>query len=124
MTSGPELTRRQLNRALLARQMLLRRASCPAFDAIERLAGVQAQTPISPYVALWSRLEPFDPQEVASLLLDRQVVRIGLMRTTIHLVTARDALELRPVLQPALDRAWKSSGFSRQLAGFDLDDLL
>jgi hypothetical protein len=124
MTAGPILTPRALNRALLARQMLLTRDRRSVDDALEWLVGMQGQTPISPYVALWSRLEGFDPHELSSMLLDRRAVRIGLLRTTIHLVTARDALRLRPVLQSALDRTWKSSGFRRQLEGIDLDALL
>jgi hypothetical protein len=122
--AGPVLTRRQLNRALLARQMLLRREPVSVETAVERLVGLQGQTPLAPYVALWSRLEPFDPEVLSGLLDSRRAVRIGLMRTTIHLVTTEDALALRPVMQPALDRTWASSGFRKRLAGIDMDALL
>src|SRR5262245_65630266 len=80
---------RALNRATLERQMLLRRWQTPMPDAIERLVGLQAQTPHSWYHGLWTRLEGFRPERLAELLIKRQVVRIALMRSTIHLVTAQ-----------------------------------
>ncbi|HYJ70399.1 MAG TPA: winged helix DNA-binding domain-containing protein [Nocardioidaceae bacterium] len=98
------LSRRALNRALLARQLLLDRRSMSAYDAIEHLVGMQGQAPLAPYIGLWSRLADFETGELASLLLERRAVRTSLMRGTIHLVTDRDALTLRPLLQPALDR--------------------
>src|SRR5690349_12386386 len=95
---------RALNRALLERQMLLRRWDMSPEAAIERLVGLQAQTPASPFLGLWSRLAAFDPEAASRLLLERRTVRIALMRSTIHLVTARDCLTLRPLIQPVLDR--------------------
>src|SRR5215207_5306374 len=91
---GPDtvLTRRALNRALLARQMLLERQTRPVSDVLEHLVGMQAQVPQNPYTALWSRLEPFDPEELSALIRDRQAVRIAVMRGTLHLVTAQDCL--------------------------------
>jgi hypothetical protein len=125
MTAAPILTRRQLNRALLARQHLLRREKRGVAETLEWLVGVQAQTPISPYVALWSRLDGFDPGELAALLLDRRAVRIHLMRCTIHLVTADDCVALRPPFQPVQERGFASgSPFGRRLAGIDLGALL
>jgi winged helix DNA-binding protein len=97
------LSRRALNRATLARQLLLRRAGVTPLDAVEHLVGLQAQVPLNPYTALWSRVERFRPDDLARLLLERQVVRIVVMRATIHLVTADDCLVLRPLMQPVLD---------------------
>ena len=101
--------------------MLLRRELMPAAVAIERLVGMQGQTPLSPYLALWSRLESFDPGELAAMILDRSAVRIAVMRTTIHLLTARDALALRHVMQPVLDAGFASSPFRKRLVGADID---
>src|ERR671916_1867010 len=88
--SGDVLGPRALNRALLDRQMLLRRSELSVFDAIEHLVGLQAQSPLAPYVGLWTRLEGFQPDELVQLVNDRQVVRIALMRNTDPLVTAQD----------------------------------
>jgi hypothetical protein len=104
MPVSQTLERRALNRALLARQLLLERSPMPALDALEHLVGLQAQAPGPPYVGLWTRLERFDPDELAELIVSRQAVRIALQRGTIHAVSARDALTLRPVLQPLFDR--------------------
>ena len=115
------LSTRALNRALLARQLLLGRVTVPALKVIERLVGLQAQTPESPYYALWARLQGFHPDQLASLLQRRKVVRLALMRSTIHLVSARDCLALRPVLQPVQERnLFVASPFGRRVAGMDL----
>ena len=125
MASEPVLTRRQLNRSLLARQMLLHRVELPAIDVVERLVGMQAQVPTDPYTALWSRIEGFRADELSDLIADRRAVRaVGLMRTTIHLVSARDALSIRPLMQPVLDRAWRYSPFSKQLAGTAVEEVV
>ncbi|MCC3373886.1 winged helix DNA-binding domain-containing protein [Cohnella sp. REN36] len=119
---GETLSRRRLNRALLARQHLLRRADMPALEAIEHLVGLQAQAPIPPYFGLWTRLNGFRPEDLGALLLSRQAVRIVLMRGTIHLVSARDCLEMRPLIQPVLDRGL-SSLLKGRLAGADPAEL-
>src|SRR6478672_11799716 len=97
------LSDRALNRATLSRQLLLRRASLAPDDAVRQLVGLQAQNPLDPYLALWSRLRRFDPTVLGQLLERRSLVRIVVMRGTIHLVTADDARRLRPVMQPVLD---------------------
>ncbi|HEX8273062.1 MAG TPA: winged helix DNA-binding domain-containing protein [Longimicrobiaceae bacterium] len=116
------LDRRALNRALLARQGLLRRWTIPAAEAVERLAGMQSQAPDPPYYGLWTRLEGFRPEELSRLLEERAVVRIALMRSTIHLVTARDCLALRPLLQPVLERAHKAT-YGKRMEGVDATEL-
>jgi hypothetical protein len=98
------LTDRALNRSLLARQLLLAREVRPAVEVVAHLVGMQAQEPRNPYVALWSRVEGFDPAELEGLLVRRRVVRLVVLRGTIHLVTADDAVGLRALFQPVLDR--------------------
>ena len=120
------LSLQALNRALLARQLLLSRAPLPdagaradrVIETVEHLAGLQAQAPFPPYYGLWSRLAGFRPEDLAELILDRRVVRIALMRGTIHLVSARDCLLLRPMVQLVLDRALKTI-FGKQIEGVD-----
>ena len=122
---GAVLSQRALNRALLERQLLLQRVPRPAAETIEHLVGLQAQVPKVPYVALWTRLDGFHHHELADLLASRQAVRLPLMRATIHLVTARDCLALRPVMQSALKRCFNTqSPFGRRLAGVDLGAVL
>jgi Winged helix DNA-binding domain len=115
------LDRRALNRATLERQLLLRRSQLPVLDAVEHLVGLQAQIPLNPYTALWSRLERFRPEELGRLLGDRQVVRIAVMRATLHLVSADDCLVLRPLMQPVLDAELARY---RDLRGVDVQAML
>jgi hypothetical protein len=116
------LSPRALNRALLARQLLLERSDLPILEAARHLVGLQAQAPNPPYVALWTRLQNFRHEELSQLIMDRSMVRIALMRSTIHLVTASDCLTLRPILQSVQDRALKGT-FGKKLAELDLDAL-
>jgi hypothetical protein len=118
MSISEILGRRALNRALLARQLLLERAPMTALDALEHLVGLQAQAPGPPYVGLWTRLEKFDPTELSDLIVNRGAVRIALQRGTIHAVSAGDALTLRPLLQPLFDR-WLGQ-LTPRLAGVPL----
>ena len=102
------LTPKALNRATLARQLLLRREALPVPDAIARLAGLQAQVAKPPFLGLWTRLEGFRREDLLGLLKNREVVRGTAMRATLHLLTASDYLAFRPVLQPMLSAGMAS----------------
>jgi hypothetical protein len=84
------LSERELNRALLARQMLLERAKTPLPRALERMGGLQAQYAPSMYIGLWSRLEGFERDQLTRGLERRSVIQGSMMRATIHLVSKRD----------------------------------
>ncbi|HET9756252.1 MAG TPA: winged helix DNA-binding domain-containing protein [Candidatus Limnocylindrales bacterium] len=122
--SAPVLSRRVLNRTLLARQLLLERVDRPVVDVIEHLVGMQAQEPPDPYVGLWSRIAGFDPQDLSRLIEERGAVRMGLLRGTLHLVTARDATAHYPILADVMARSWRSSPFVKRLVGVDLDAVI
>ncbi|GAA1142708.1 winged helix DNA-binding domain-containing protein [Kribbella jejuensis] len=117
--TNPVLSRRELNRATLQRQQLLRREAGPVAELIERLVGLQAQAPLAPYVALWSRLEGFDPADLSALMTSRRAVRATLLRATIHLVTAEDCLMMWPLTHTVADRGFRGA-FGKQLAGADI----
>jgi hypothetical protein len=122
---GEALSRRALNRALLERQLLLRRSQLSAAEAIEHLVGMQAQAPNAPYVGLWARLGGFGPDELAQLIAERRAVRLALMRGTVHLVSADDALTMRPLIQPLLDHAlYRNTTYGPGVRGMDLDALV
>jgi len=120
----PILDERALGRATLERQLLLQRSGLSTGQAIEHLVGMQAQSPLAPYVGLWSRLEHFDPDDLALAIVERRAARAPLMRATIHLVTAADCLALSPLTQPVLARAFSGQEFARNLAGLDLADVV
>jgi hypothetical protein len=84
------MTRRELGRALLARQSLLERSSMPIPDAVEQVGGLQTQYAPSGYVGLWSRLADFRRDELTAALEDRSVIQATLMRVTIHIVSRRE----------------------------------
>jgi hypothetical protein len=119
---GEVLSRRAVNRATLARQMLLEREPVTPYDAVRRLVGLQAQTPQSWYLSLWSRLVDFDPIATGELLEEHRLVRVPLMRSTIHLVTDDDALLLRAFTQPTIDRSLHGI-WAKRLDGIDLAEL-
>jgi hypothetical protein len=119
------LSDRQLNRATLERQLLLDRASVPVGDAVAHLVGLQAQEPLDPYCALWSRLAGFRPDRLVEPFVGRELVRCVTLRGTIHLVTADDCLGLRHVVQPVLDEELtRHSQHRHQLDGLDLGPVL
>lgn len=119
--SHPVLSTRALNRATLARQLLLRRATMSAKDAVTHLVGLQAQNVKPPYVQLAARLDGFDPEELSGLMASREVGRMVTLRSTIHTHTAEDCLSLRPFAQPLSERELRN--FRAGLVGVDLDRL-
>jgi hypothetical protein len=116
------LTRAELNRATLARQMLLEREPLGAIAAIERLAGMQAQEPRHPFTGLWTRVCGFEREQLLRALREREVVRATLMRSTLHLMSAADYAALRMALQPSTAVALRVLGVRSQ--GLDLDAVL
>src|SRR5688572_20877128 len=89
------LTTIQLNRATLARQMLLAREPMAATAAVERLAGLQAQLARPPFVGLWTRLAGFRREDLIQPLRERKIIRATAMRGTLHLMSADDYVALR-----------------------------
>lgn len=120
------LTARQLNRATLARQMLLHRESLDVVEAIRRVVALQAQAAPSPYLALWNRLADFDPADLDAAFADRAVVKATLMRIALHVVHAADYPDFHNAMQPMLRAARLTD--SRTVAigrsVIDADDLL
>ena len=116
------LSRRELGRSTLDRQLLLARGRRAVAAALEHLVGLQGQVPKVPHLTLWNRLAGYDPADLDRLMTAGDVVRTPLMRTTIHTVTTRDALALRPLLQPVLDRVFASTAWGQRLRGVDVSD--
>ncbi len=117
------LGRRELNRALLSRQLLLDPAAgLEPLDAIGHLVGLQAQATLPPYLGLRARLAKFEAPMLATLLSDRRAVRLTLLRGTVHLVSAADARRLRPLLQPVIERGFNGT-FGRRMRQVDLATL-
>lgn len=118
MTTSTVLDRRALNRATLARQHLLERTARPIPEVVEHLAGLQAQTTQTWYTGLWSRIADFDAEEAGRLVENGSLVRLALMRSTIHLVTVRDAHRFRPLVRPVIERSTEGA-FGRNLRDLD-----
>jgi hypothetical protein len=117
-----DLTLRQLNRATLARQLLLARERVSPVEAIERLGGLQAQEPKPAFAALWTRVEGFRREQLHEALTERAVVRGTMMRATLHMASAGDYAALRTSLQPMLTGAM--NGILRQRGDVDVDRVL
>ena len=117
------LTLHELNRATLARQLLLEREPIDPLTAIERLVSLQAQFAKPPYTGLWSRIEDFRRDQLTQLVIERKVVRATMMRHTLHLMSARDFARLRMTIQPALSRSFGSIA-GKRTDGVDLDALV
>jgi hypothetical protein len=101
------LTQRDLNRALLARQLLLDRARLPIPRALERMGGLQAQYAPAMYVGLWTRLEGFERDALTRALERRSVIQATLMRATIHLVSKRDYWPFAVAIRDPRRRWWE-----------------
>lgn len=120
------LTDRQLNRATLDRQLLLRRESLDVVEAMRRVVALQAQEPASPYIAFWNRLTAFDPGELDAAFADGAIVKATLMRIAMHAVEATDYPALHEAMQRSLraarlnDRRFTSTG----LTSADADALI
>jgi hypothetical protein len=120
--TGETLTLRQLNRATLARQLLLERADVGATVAVERLCGVQAQEARPPFVGLWTRLAGFRADDLHTLLHKRVVVRGTFLRGTLHLLSAKDYAAFRTAIQPVLTDGMRVLGARGK--GLVLEDVL
>jgi DNA glycosylase AlkZ-like len=113
-----DLTLRDLNRATLARQLLLRREPLAVLDGVRRVVAIQAQEPPSPYIALWNRLDPFDPADVDAAFARGALVKAGLMRITLHAVDAQEYPVFHAAMRSTLrdsrlyDRRFRSTGLS------------
>jgi DNA glycosylase AlkZ-like len=105
-----QMSVRGLGRATLARQLLLERADLGVVEAVERLAGMQAQEPKHPYVGLWTRLTSFEDTDLTSAVEDHSVVRATMMRGTLHLVSAADYASYRLTLAPVLEAGLSALG--------------
>jgi len=117
------LTLRQLNRATLARQFLLTREKLAPRVIVERLVALQAQWPRPPFLTLWARSEGFERRALTELLLRRQLVRATFLRGTLHVLTSKDFVALRPTLEPMLSAGMRAI-LKARAASFDLEALL
>ncbi|MGW0914513.1 winged helix DNA-binding domain-containing protein [Streptomyces sp. NPDC002784] len=97
-----KISARELNRATLARQLLLRREPLGVAEAVRRILAVQAQQPASPYLALWNRLAGFAPADLDAAFADRTLLKATLLRITLHAVHHEDYPMLREAMRPTL----------------------
>ena len=123
MPAAPEtLTARRLNRALLARQNLLERASVPLTDMVERMGGIQMQYAPSGYIGLWTRLADFERDALTRALESREVIQGTLMRGTIHTVSAHDYWLMAAGIR-APRREWYERVTAKERGELRVDDL-
>ena len=108
--AAPTLSLRELNRALLARQMLLARQKMAVVDAVERLGGLQAQWAPAPYVALWTRLAGFERDQLTAAIDKGRLIKATLMRATLHLVSAREYPAYSLATMDGRFGAWRPPG--------------
>lgn len=113
------LTNLELNRALLARQLLLARAPVGPVEAFRQLVALQAQQPRPPFIALWARLEAFQPAALSDLLRSRRVVRATSLRGTLHFLETEDYRATRAAIQPVLTAGMQSI-LKQRGAAFDI----
>jgi Winged helix DNA-binding domain len=113
----------ELNRALLARQLLLERSRGSLTNALERLAGLQTQYAPSGYIGLWSRLERFGLSDLTRALEQRRVVQGTLMRSTIHIVSARDYWPFAAGVGPSREEHWVRTHKKQVGAAPDLESV-
>ena len=116
----PVLDQRRLNRAVLARQLLLERSRLPLAEALERVAGLQTQYAPAGYIGLWNRLEDFSRPALTAALEDRSVIQATVMRATIHLVSAADYWPFAIATRPSREQ-WYLRAAATQLRGVDMD---
>jgi hypothetical protein len=116
------VSQRQLNRTLLSRQMLLGPVDLKTEKAVEQVVALQAQVSSPPYFGLWSRVNDFEPSQLMQLRDSEKVVRTALLRSTLHWVTAVDYQWIRPVIQPALEKAWQGF-FGVRKSGIEVEPL-
>jgi hypothetical protein len=120
------LTARQLALATLDRQLLLERGDLDVAEAVRRLCALQAQSPASPYLALWNRVRDFVPEDLDAAFQERRVVKATLMRITLHAVHADDYAPFHAVMMPTLraSRLYDRRFTSTELTDADADGLL
>jgi hypothetical protein len=121
--SAPTITRQELNRATLARQLLLEREKISALGAIQRLVAMQAQLTRPPYVGLWTRVKGFKREDLTALFTSREAVRGTHLRGTLHVMSAKDFARFRGTIQPALSAGMQAILRDR-LKGFDVDSVI